>query len=64
MSRERKLPGSQRYRFKLQTRAGPFHTWITRSYKHKDTRDKKAQIYRERGWSVISWNLEEDDASS
>jgi hypothetical protein len=50
MSRARDLPGSRRFRFKLQTRAG------IRSFKHKATRDERAQYYRERGWLVTTWN--------
>jgi hypothetical protein len=50
VSRARELPGSRRFRFKLQTRAG------IRSFKHKATRDERAQFYRERGWLVTTWN--------
>lgn len=59
MSRERKLPGSRRFRFKLQTRPGPYHMWFTRSYKHEATRDERARLYRELGWPVTTWNLPE-----
>jgi hypothetical protein len=56
VSRERELPGSRRFRFKLQTRPSPYRSWFIRSYKHKATRDERAKDYRERGWPVTTWN--------
>lgn len=59
MSRKRELPGSRRFRFKLQTRPGPYHSWFIRSYKYEATRDERARGYRERGWPVTTWNADD-----